>query len=89
LNTKAYQKFLLSVIALLVIVPVLVAGAYLIRQNYMRNNLITGTRKFGIHRGEHYHFTEDQRDKLDRQAMLLDQQTTEKQRERAKLRLHK
>jgi hypothetical protein len=55
----------------------------------MRNNLITGTRKFGIHRGEHYHFTEDQRDKLDRQAMLLDQQTTEKQRERAKLRLHK
>lgn len=86
MNTS--RRYLRTIVVLLVVVPTLLVGAYLIRQSYKRHHYITGTRQFGLHRGEHYRYTEEQQDEMNRRVDVLVQQMTDEQRERAMKRMH-
>lgn len=88
LNTSTRRKLLWGVVALIIIVPLLVTGIYLLRQNYKRHHYITGIRRFGPHPGEHYRFTEERQDAMNEQVRISNQQAMDRQRERARLKHH-
>lgn len=78
LNTNTRRKLLGGAVALLIIVPILVIGAYRMRQNYKEHHYIKETIRAGAFRGEQYWITEAHRDDLDRQTMARYQSQKEK-----------
>jgi hypothetical protein len=73
-------------VTLLVIVPIVVVGAYRLRQNYKEHHYVTGTIRYGINRGKQYRFTLAQVDELNREANLQFKKVQQEEIARAKLR---
>lgn len=85
MNTR--RKFLWSVVVLLVVVPILVVSAYLVRRNYKEHHYVT-VRMGGRYPGE-YRMTEQRRDELNRRAEMRYQQGMDKLDRQMKLHPHK
>lgn len=78
MNTR--RNLIKALVAVLIMVPVAIAGVYLAKQNYKRHHYVAGTIQFGPHRGQKYRFTEEQQDKMDEDAYRLTNQEIDAQR---------
>lgn len=78
MKTNIRQNLIKSMVALLIVIPVLVGGIHLIRQNYKRHHYFT-IRSGGRYPGEHK-VTEEKWDEISRKATLETQKVMDDRR---------